>query len=276
MQEKQFLDVFHLDEEKPNFENLGHDNSIKYWFARDLMRLLGYESYTSFRTVINRATAACIALNIDVLENFIQTEREIDGRLVQDFKLTRFACYLISMNGDPKKPQVAKAQVYFICIAETFRNYLEESENIERVLIREEVSDREKSLSAVAHRHGVTCYPLFQNAGYRGMYNKNLNDLKQIKGLENMKRSLLDFMGKDELASNLFRITQTETKIKKENIQGQSSLELTAEIVGKQVRKAMLEISGTRPEELPLAEDIKKVKSGLKQTHKKFKKIDKV
>lgn len=256
MQEKQFLDVFHLDEEKPNFENLGHDNSIKYWFARDLMRLLGYESYTSFRTVINRATAACIALNIDVLENFIQTEREIDGRLVQDFKLTRFACYLISMNGDPKKPQVAKAQVYFICIAETFRNYLEESENIERVLIREEVSDREKSLSAVAHRHGVTCYPLFQNAGYRGMYNKNLNDLKQIKGLENMKRSLLDFMGKDELASNLFRITQTETKIKKENIQGQSSLELTAEIVGKQVRKAMLEISGTRPEELPLAEDI--------------------
>jgi len=269
------IDVFHFDEDKTGFDDMGHENAVKYWFARDLMRLLGYDNYSSFRGVINRAIAACTALGINVAETFIQTEREIDGRPLPDFKLTRFACYLVALNGDPRKEQVAKAQVYFICIAETFRNYLEETENVERVLIREEISDREKSLSGVAKHHGVVHYPLFQNAGYRGMYNKNLGELKQLKGLRDFKRCLLDFMGKEELASNLFRITQTEAKIKKDRAYGQSSLEEIAERVGGQVRKAMLEISGTRPEDLPLVEDLKDVKKSLKQTHRKFVKIDK-
>lgn len=269
------IEVFHFDDDKPNFDSMGHDNAVKYWYARDFMRLLGYDSYSSFRGVINRAIAACTVLSINVADTFIQTERNIDGKIVPDFKLTRFACYLIALNGDTKKEQVAKAQVYFVCIAETFRNYLVETENVERVLVREEISDREKSLSGVAKQHGVVHYPLFQNAGYRGMYNKNLSDLKQIKGLHNIKRSLLDFMGKEELASNLFRITQTEAKIKKDRTYGQHGLEEIAERVGSQVRKAMLEISGTRPEDLPLAEDLKDVKKSLKQTHKKFKNIDK-
>ncbi|HQZ60673.1 MAG TPA: damage-inducible protein D, partial [Acinetobacter sp.] len=148
-----------------------------------------------------------------------------------------------------------------------------ESENVERVLIREEVSEREKSLSGVAKQHGVTNYAFFQNAGYRGMYNMNLAQLRQLKGI-NSKRSPLDFMGKDELAANLFRITQTELKVKQDGRRGQGYLESLAEQVGKQVRQAMLDISGTRPESLPPAEDVNTVKKGLKETHKKLKEID--
>jgi DNA-damage-inducible protein D len=268
------VEVFHFDEGKISFDNLGHDNAIKYWYARDFMKMLGYDSYSTFRNVLNRAVAACTALNINVAENFIQTDRKIDGRNLPDFKLSRFACYLVAMNGDPKKENVAKAQLYFVCLAESFRTYIEESDNVERMLVREELSDREKSLSGVAHQHGVVFYAFFQNAGYRGMYNKNLRDLKEAKGLREFGRSLLDFMGKEELAGNLFRITQTEAKIKKDRIYGQNPLEEVAERVGAQVRKAMMDISGTRPEDLPLAEDLKSVKKSLKSTHKKFKKID--
>ncbi len=270
------LDVFHFDSDRDNFEGLGISNGGRYWFATDIMRLLGYETYPSFKAVINRAIAACVALDIEVSENFIQLDREVDGKHFKDHKLSRFACYLIAMNGDSKKPQVARAQVYFIAIAETFRYYLDECENVERVLIREEISDRESSLSGVAKQHGVVCYPLFQNAGYRGMYNRNLAEIKRLKGLngKTINRSLLDFMGKEELAANLFRITQTESKIRNEDASGQARLERIAEAVGKEVRDTMIRISGTRPEDLPTAEDVKFVKKQIKQTHKKLQEID--
>jgi DNA-damage-inducible protein D len=172
---------------------------------------------------------------------------------------------------------VAKAQYYFAAIAETFRNYIEAAENVERVLIRDEISDREKSLSGIAFEQGIVNYSLFQNSGYRGMYNMNLSQLKKLKGLKEkeFKRSLLDFMGKEELAANLFRVTQTESKIKNENVRGQRALENTAELVGKKVRKTMIEISNTRPEDLPIGEDIKIVEKHLKDTNKKLKQIDK-
>ncbi|MFA5323139.1 MAG: BRO family protein [Smithella sp.] len=268
-------EVFHFDEGKVSFDSLGHENSIKYWYANDFMKMLGYDGYSTFKNVLNRAIAACTTLNINVAENFIQVKREIDGRELLDFKLSRFACYLVAMNGDPKKENVAKAQLYFVCLAESFRNYIEESNNVERMLGREELSGREKSLSGVAQQHGVACYAFFQNAGYRGMYNKNLKELKAMKGLQDFGRSLLDFMGKEELAGNWFRITQTEAKIKKDGIYGQNPLEEVAEKVGAQVRKAMMDISGTRPEDLPLEEDLKTVKKSLKDTPRKFKKIDK-
>lgn len=269
------MEVFHHDNSKENFEDFGKENGVRYWFARDLMTFLEYSSYSSFKQVINKAHSACLTLNIEVSENFIQTKREIDGLLQDDYKLTRFACYLIAMNSDPKKQPVAQAQLYFIQTAEIIRNHILESENMERILIREDISSRESSLSGVAKSHGVESYPLFQNAGYRGLYNKNLNELKKIKGLSDIKRSLLDFMGKEELAANLFRITQTESKIKNENIQGQINLENASEKVGAEVRKVIINTSGNKPENLPLSDDIKSVKKEIKSTHKKFKKIDK-
>lgn len=264
------LDVFHFDTDRKNFDDCSQSNGIQYWYARDFMEYLGYNNWNSFVGVINRAIAACASSNIEILGNFEPIEREIDGSLLRDYKLSKFACYLVAMNGDPKKEQVAKAQIYFVTVAETLKHYLKESEDIERILIRDEVSERERSIAGVAHAHGVTTYSYFQNAGYRGMYNRNLSSLKKYKGLDNLRRTLLDYMGKEELAANLFRLTQTEAKIKNDNVRGQSRLETVAETVGKQVRNAMMEISGTRPEDLPLSDDIQVVKKSLKSTQQKL------
>ena len=178
------------------------------------------------------------------------------------------------MNADNKMLLVAKAQAYFATLAGAVENYLTESNKVERIIIRDEVSEREKSLSTVVHQAGITNYGYFQNAGYRGMYNKNISQLKNIRRVE-QGRSLLDFMGKEELAANLFRITQTELKIKQEKLMGQSKLETAAFTVGQKVRQTMIEISNILPENLTPQQDIKKVKSSLKSTNKELKKIDK-
>lgn len=252
---------------------MGLSNGGRYWLARDLMNMLGYESYPAFRGVINRAIATCATLGIPIENNFIPTQREIDGQFYEDYKLSRFACYLVAMNGDVKKPRVAAAQAYFATVAEAVRQYIQSAENVERVLIREELSDREKSLSGVAKGTGVVNYAWFQNAGYRGLYNMDYSLLKRLKGVPE-GRSLLDFMGKEELAANLFRITQTEAKLRNGNARGQYPAERVAEHVGRKVRQTMLELSGTSPESLPLAEDLRTVKSGLKKTHREFGKLD--
>jgi DNA-damage-inducible protein D len=267
------LQVFHFEENRTSFEDFGKTNGITYWYASDLLRMLGYESLTSFQKAINRAVTACTAAGIPIAENFIQDQREISGKMEMDYKLSRFACYLTAMNADPNKPQVAAAQTYFIALAESFRQYVQQADNVDRVLIRDEITDREKSLSGVARKSGVSDYALFQNAGYRGMYNMDLYKLRMRKGVDS-DRSLLDFMGREELAGNLFRITQTEAKVRNHRIVGQRNLEIVAEQVGGKVRKTMRELSGTRPEDLPIAEDIKQVKSSLKRIHREFVKLD--
>lgn len=266
-------EIFHFNKDKQNFDDFGLENGMKFWYARQFMSMLGYEDFQSFKKAINKAMIACDALGIGMENNFISINRDIDGKNLQDYKLSRFACYMTAMNGDVKKPEVASAQAYFVTLAESMRRYIEQSQNIERVLIREDISEREKSLSSVAKTAGVDNYAYFQNAGYLGLYNMPLNRLKLVKGIQ-QQRTLLDFMGKEELAANLFRITQTEAKIKNENLVGQNRLERAAKDVGHKIRNTMIEISGTTPENLPIAEDIKEVKKELKQTNKKFLEMD--
>lgn len=268
------IDVFHFDENKDNFDDLGKDNGFRYWFARDLMKFLGYDSFNSFHKSINKAMTSCMTTGINVSDNFIQEKRCIDGKDVNDYRLSKFACYLVTMNGDTKKPQVAKAQAYFAAITDAFQKYIKEVEDVERVYIREEVSEHEKSLAGIANSAGITNYPFFQNSGYLGMYNMNLSELKRLKGIDK-KRTPLDFMGKRELAANLFRITETEATIENQGIRGQKNLENTAYKVGKSVRETMVNHTGTYPEDIPISEDIKNVKKDLKQTQKELKKIDK-
>ncbi len=268
------MDLFHMEDDRPSFEVLGQTNGGKFWYARDFMLMLGYESYQAFQKPINKAIATCTALNIPVVENFEQVQRQINGELVQDIKLTRFACYLVAVNGDVRKPQVAAAQAYFVTMAEAFRQFIQGTDEVERVQIREELSERERSLSAVAWTAGVENYPFFQNAGYRGMYSMDLSQLREVKGVV-LGRSVLDFMGRQELAANLFRITQTEAKIENESVRGQRDLERVAHDVGKTVRKTMIALSGTPPESLPPAGDIKEVKGNLKQTRREFDRLDK-
>lgn len=269
------IDVFHFEDDNLNFNDLCHENGFTYWFARDYMQMLGYGSFESFRKAINKSMTTCMTIDIDTADNFQQVKREVDEHLVQDYKLSRFACYLVAMNADNKKPEVARAQAFFAATAETIRRYIDKAEDVERILIRDEISTHEKSLSGVAQKAGVSGqgYALFQNAGYRGLYNMNLKQLKNYKGLD-PKKTLLDFMGKDELAANLFRITQTELKMRNEGIKGQANSERAAEDVGRRVRKTMLEISGAKPEDMELHEDIKKVKTALKSTGKGLNKLD--
>ena len=265
---------FHLQPDKPGFEALSKSNGFRYWWASELAVTPGYESLNSFRKAVERAMMALTSLDITVFDNIVQEQREVGGKIIVDYRLSRFACYLAAMNGDPKKPQVAQAQAYFVQWAEACRLYLEQADGVERVAIRGEISEHERTLSGTAKRAGVTEYGLFQNAGYRGLYNMNLRELRRHKGVPD-GRTPLDFMGKTELAANLFRVTQTDEKIRAERIRGQKPLERAAEDVGREVRRTMVKISGKRPEDLPPAEDIKEVHKKLKSSHREIKKLDK-
>ncbi|HNZ74520.1 MAG TPA: damage-inducible protein D [Verrucomicrobiota bacterium] len=265
---------FHMEPQKAGFESMGHDNGFRFWWGSDLAALLGYDGLSSFRKAIERAMVTLTSLNVPIFDNIIQEQRDLDGKMVVDYKLSRFACYLAAMNGDPKKPQVAKAQAYFVMWAEACRLSLEQAEGVERVGIRAEISEHERTLSGTAHQAGVANYAFFQNAGYRGLYNMDLWQIRRKKGVPE-RRSPLDFMGKTELAANLFRVTQTEEKIRASRIRGQDALERTAHEVGHKVRKTMIEISGRRPEDLPPSEDIKEVHKKLKSSHREIRKLDK-
>lgn len=263
----QELIVFDRKEDCPKFEDHCKENGITYWLESELSKMLGYKNLDAVKKASQKAMSVCMTAGIPINENFIQIV--VNG--VNDVKLTRFACYLVVMNGDISNPRIANAQAYFASLAEN----LIESTQIDRVYLRGEITEREKTLSHVAKQHGVSSYPFFHNAGYRGMYNMNISALKNKKGLRNIKDSLLDFMDTEELAANIFRISQTEAKIKAQNIQGQRPLENAAETVGRTVRDAMIKNTGIAPEELKLdSSKINEVKKGIKQTHRNLKKID--
>jgi DNA-damage-inducible protein D len=175
----QDLAVFHFEEDRPSFETYARENGFRYWLASELMVFLDYSSMTPIRNAINRAMSACAQLNISIAENFQETKTETGAR---DWKLSRFACYLTVMNGDPKKHQVAAAQAYFVTMAEAFRQFVQQAEDVERVVIRGEVSEREKAISGTVHARGVENFAFFQNAGYRGLYNLDLAQIRRKKG----------------------------------------------------------------------------------------------
>ncbi len=268
------MEVFSYENGSVTFEDVGKENGMRYWLASDLMHFLGYgdSPEATKKKPINKAMAACAALNIPISENFVSFQDE-SGK-GENYKLSRFACYLTAMNGDSRKPGVAAAQAYFASLAEAFSAYAQEVESVDRIVTRDELSSQEKALSSTVKKAGVMDFALFQNAGYRGMYNMNLYQIRNIKRVPS-GRSPLDFMGSTELAANLFRITQTDEKVKRERIVGQKPLEATAEEVGREVRKTMKRISGVLPEELPAAHDINNVRKGLKATYKGLKAIDK-
>ncbi|NKI28246.1 damage-inducible protein [Arenibacter sp. 6A1] len=257
----------------PTFEDFKNENGMTYWWASDLMKMLGYPNMKSFQKVLDRATKALVSLNIPHYDNIVAKQREVDGQDTQDFKLTRFACYITVMNGDPKKIQVAEAQSYFAQQTRKFELYIQDNTEIDRLLIREELTEGNKSLASAAKSAGVVNYANFQNAGYVGMYNMKSWQLEKKRGVK--KGKLMDNMGRTELAANLFRITQTEERIKNKDVKGQSNLEQTHYEVGREVRKIVAENVGKSPENLPQEKQLPEVRKELKQGYKKMASEDK-
>lgn len=257
------------------FESIKHvdENGVEYWTSRSLWKVLEYTEYRHFLPVIEKAKIACknSGLNIeDHFEDILEmvgigsgAERELDS-----VKLSRYACYLIVQNADPSKAIVAQGQTYFaiqtrIAEVQQMKEYQElSSEEEKRLFLRAELLKHNSQLASAAKDAGVIDnkdYAIFQNYGYRGLYGGlNAKDIHARKGLKKSQK-ILDHMGSTELAANLFRATQTEEKLRRENIKGKQQANLTHYEVGAKVRQTIKELGGTMPEDLPTVESIKSV-----------------
>ncbi len=257
------------------FEELAKENGVRYWNAREFMSALGYDTWASFQKVINRAMSSCAQLNIDISEVFIPFNYIQDNQTINSFKLTRFACLLVTMHADSKKAQVAQAKVALAGLADALISQSISTQALERIEIRDEVKAGETIMSGVAKAAGLDSkqYGIFKDAGIRGMYDMSLKQLVAYKGGA-ADKVLYDFMGKTELAANLFRVTQTAERISNQNVRGLNSLSNTAKAVGAEVRGVMLRSSGVAPENLPLEEDIALVKKRIKSTQREMNKLD--
>ena len=251
---KQFEDIKHTDE-----------NGIEFWYARELSPVLDYTKWENFNKVIDKAMLSCQNSGFECADQFLEVRKMVQlgsgsERKVKDYELSRYACYLIVQNGDPRKETIALGQTYFAIqtrrqeIADAF-NELDEDKK--RLVIRGEVTSWNAMLAEAANQAGITDqleYAQFQNAGYMGLYGGlTAADIHKRKKLKKSEK-ILDHMGSEELGANLFRITQTEAKLRREQPQG---LEMASGIhyqVGQTVREAIAKNEGTMPEDLPTPE----------------------
>jgi DNA-damage-inducible protein D len=266
------------------FEQIKKTNEIgqEYWSARELFTTLEYIKWDKFLNVIDKAKEACENSGQSIQDHFPRMEKMVSigssaQRDIGDLHLTRYACYLIIQNADPSKEVVALGQTYFAVQTrklELLEDAFEKlgSEEEKRMYLRKEMAEHNKQLADAAKAAGVIKpqeYAIFQNYGYMGLYNGlGAKEIHKKKGLKK-SQGILDHMGSTELAANLFRATQTEEKLKRDNVQGKDKANQTHLEVGKKVRQTIKELGGTMPEDLPMSESIKEVEG------KKKKKIEK-
>jgi DNA-damage-inducible protein D len=256
-----------------SFEELKQRNEhgAEYWSARDLQPLLGYSQWRRFENAIQKAKMSCQQSGNEPDHHFAGAGKPIKGgkgaiQEVQDYHLSRFACYLIAQNGDPRKPEIAHAQKYFA--GQTRRQELSDAlaADRERLEIRKQAAEEFKALSGAARQAGVQdcMFGVFHDAGYKGMYGALGRDAIKARKMIPSKENLMDRMETTELAANQFRMTQTRDKLAREHVNDQQQAIHTHEEVGKEVRKAIERIGGTRPEDIPAAEHIKQVEKRIK------------
>ena len=265
------------------FENIKHTNEYgqEFWYARELQQALEYTEWRNFSAVIEKAKTSCSASGNEVDDHFVDVNKMVDigsgtQREIDDIMLSRYACYLIVMNGDPRKQIIAVGQTYFAVKTrqqELVDNYDQLTEDQKRLAIRDEIKRHNKSLAEAAQMAGVETsldYATFQNYGYMGLYGGlKAQDIKRRKGLKK-SQDILDHMGSTELAANLFRATQTDEKLRRENVQGKDAANRTHYEVGAKVRQTIAELGGTMPEDLPTPE--KSVKQLAREQEKQLKK----
>ncbi|QBQ64535.1 DNA damage-inducible protein D [Actinobacillus indolicus] len=255
-----------MNELTQTFESIKHidDQGNEFWSARELYLLLDYSEWRNFTKVIDKAMKACESSHIKVSSHFVEANKMVQlgvgtQRQVRDFLLSRYACYLIVQNGDPSKPVIAAGQTYFA--VQTRRQELADEEQFKqlqedqkRLYLRNELKEHNKQLVETAQKAGVESnldFAIFQNYGYKGLYGGLDNKaIHARKGLQKNEK-ILDHMGSTELAANLFRATQTEEKLRRDNIQTKQEANQTHFDVGKKVRQTIQELGGTMPEDLP-------------------------
>ena len=264
------------------FESIKHINEYgeEYWLARELQPVLEYSQWRRFSDAIERAKLACKNSGFVIEDHFADIGKMVNigsgaEREIDDYALSRYACYLIVMNGDPRKEVIAVGQTYFAVKTrqqELIDNYEQLSEDQKRLAIRNEMVAHNKSLAEAAQMAGVIDsrdYAIFQNKGYQGLYGGlGAKEIHARKGLKPSQK-ILDHMGSTELAANLFRATQTDEKLRRENIRGKEAANRTHYEVGRKVRQTIAELGGTMPEDLPTPQkSIKQIESEQKKLMK--------
>ena len=244
------------------FERIKHidQDGNEFWYARELMVALEYSLWQRFSNVITRAMESCKHSNYNISDHFIGADKMVDigsntRRKIDDYKLTRYACYLIAQNGDSRKKVIALAQTYFAVQTRRIElldeEFKELSEDDKRLKIRKQVKKGNYGLNRTAVKSGVKNLAEFHNAGYKGLYNgETADDIFKRKGLK-YRQDILDYMGSSELAANLFRITQTDDKLKRDKVNNEYEANLTHYKMGKDIRDFIKKQGGTMPEDLP-------------------------
>jgi DNA-damage-inducible protein D len=262
-----------------SFESLKklNQNGIEYWSARDLQSCLGYSKWQRFEPAIKKAMESCRQSGNDPHNHFTGAGKMVEigsltAREVHDYHLSRFACYLIAQNGDPRKPEIAEAQKYFAI--QTRRQELSDtlSTDLERVKLRKQTTQDFKALSGAAKDAGVQnhMFGMFHDAGYKGLYGGLGVDAIKTRKRIPLKEQLMDRMDSEELAANLFRMTQTRAKLKREGIKHPRDAMEAHEAVGKDVRTTIDKIGGALPENMPPVEPIRNVEKRLKKVKPVF------
>ena len=257
------------------FENIKKvdEHGVEYWEARELQTVLEYKEWRNFKKVLDRAIMACKLSNNESCYHFVEFNKMVSAgvttKIIEDFKLSRYACYLIVQNGDPKKEVIALGQTYFAIQTRkqeiTEEQFMNLSEDEKRLYTRINVNNKNKKLFYTAKKSGVSNFGKFNNYGYQGLYNgETAEDIAKRKEI-NENEDILDWMGSTELAANLFRITQTEDVINNKNIKGEIKACENHYKVGKAVRNTIKEIGGTMPEELPTPEkSVKEIENEIR------------
>ena len=262
-----------LEKNNKTFENIKHidEFGVEFWYARELQVVLDYKEWRKFENVIKKAIKSCENSSISAIDHFVGIDKMVQigsgaERKQQDYKLSRYACYLIAQNGDSRKKVIALAQTYFAIQTRkqelTEQEYSMLTEDEKRFYQRDLTRKGNYSLNQAAKNAGVKNFDKFHNAGYKGLYNgETADDIAKRKGLR-YREDILDNMGSEELAANLFRITQTESRLKRDKVDTENKANKTHYEVGAKIRKTIKELGGTMPENLPTP------KKSLKQLEK--------